>query len=68
MCVVVFVFVWFVCDRTCDGVGRVVVDCLYACGTKSNKCVCVFCVGFSMCCCMVCLFVCVALCLCGLGV
>ena len=44
----VFVFVWFVCDRMCDGVWRVAVDCLCACGLKVNNCVCACCVGFNM--------------------
>ena len=44
----VFVFVWFVCDRMCDGVWRVGVDCLCACGLKVNNCVCACCVGFNM--------------------
>ena len=33
----VFVFVWFVCDRMCDGVWRVVVDWLCACGRKKTN-------------------------------
>ena len=44
VCVLFFlVFVWFVCDRVCDGVWRVVVDWLYACGLKLNKCLCALC-------------------------
>ena len=39
----VFVFVLFVCDRMCDGVWRVVVDCLCACGLKINNCACAVC-------------------------
>ena len=42
MCVVFVVIEWFVCDRMCDGVWRVVVDCLCACGLKINNSVCAF--------------------------
>ena len=51
VCLFLFLFVWFLCDRMRDGVWRVVVDCLCACGLKTNKYVCVFCVGFKLCCC-----------------
>ena len=37
-----------VCDRMFDGVWRVVIDCLCACGLKINNCGCALGVGFNM--------------------